>query len=126
VVLAFAPDGRTLAAGDWSGVVTLWDVTTRTERATLAAIEAKSFIDEVTAVTFAPDGSTLAVAIGRNVQLWDVATASLVVRLEGHTGNVKCLAYSPDGTLLASGGHDRTVRLWDVARYRAINPGARP
>jgi WD40 repeat protein len=54
------------------------------------------------------------------MQLWDVDTGRLVASLSGHAGKVLCLAYSPDGTLLASGGHDRTVRLWDVTAYRRV------
>ncbi len=112
--LAFSPDGQTLASGDYSGVVMLWDVTSGRLRATLQAQE-----DEITAVTFAPDGRTLATASGANVRLFDAATLQLLAKLEGHQGKVRCLAYSPDGTRLASGSYDQTVRLWDVAQYRA-------
>jgi WD40 repeat protein len=78
--------------------------------------------DEVTAVAFSPDGRVLAVAVDQGVQLWGVAVGRLLATLSGHAGKVKCLAYSPDGTLLASGAHDRTVRLWEVAGYRPMRP----
>jgi WD40 repeat protein len=73
------------------------------------------------------DGGTLAVAVGRVVQLWNVTTGNLVARLEGHEGKVRCLAYAPDGTRLASGGHDRTVQLWDndpIPAEDALSGGA--
>src|SRR5204863_10199343 len=36
--------------------------------------------------------------------------------MAGHSGNVTALAYSPDGTLLASGGSDASIILWDATK----------
>jgi WD40 repeat protein len=88
--LAFSPGGQTRATGERDGVVKLWDVTARTERATLVQCE-----DEVTAVAFNPDGRPLAVAVDRAAQLWEVATGPLVANLTGHEGNVPCPALAP-------------------------------
>ncbi len=113
MAVTFTPDGTTLASADFRGSIKLWDPAALTERGTLQGIG-----NEVSALTFAPDGRTLAVVVARAVQLWDVVTHRRVVSLEGHQGTVTCLAFSPDGKLLASGGHDRTIRLWDMTTYQ--------
>ncbi|HZU34420.1 MAG TPA: WD40 repeat domain-containing protein [Gemmataceae bacterium] len=119
--LAFSPDSRLLASGDFGGIVKLSDLTSLKPRASFMVSEDK-IADEAAALVFSPDGGTLAVAVGPTVQLWDVATGQLVTRLERHQKKVNCLAFSPDGTLLASGSYDHTVRLWDVAQYRTRTP----
>ncbi|MBI0300228.1 PD40 domain-containing protein [Streptomyces sp. PRKS01-29] len=121
-VVAFSPDGRTLAAGgtnDPGGeVVRLWDVASRTQRGEpLTGHEGG-----VEGLLFSPDGKTLAVSshVGDGVvRLWDVASRrQRGEALTGHEGGVGAMAFSPDGKTLAvsaSVGGDGLVRLWDTA-----------
>jgi len=43
-----------------------------------------------------------------------------MLTLAGHAAAVRCVAYSPDGALLASGGDDGVVRVWDLASRLAV------
>ena len=66
-------------------------------------------------LAFSPQGDLLASGSDRSISLWDVETGSLHTRLEGHSGVVVSLAFSPDGQILASGSADRSIRLWQLA-----------
>src|SRR5438552_12430957 len=44
-----------------------------------------------------------------------LVTIKELASLKGHDGAVRCVAYSPDGRMLASGSDDSTIKLWDVA-----------
>jgi WD40 repeat protein len=73
----------------------------------------------VWAVTFSPDGRTLATAGADGaVRLWDVTApvhpVALGEPLKGHIDRVKSVAFSPDGHTLASASLDHSVRLWDL------------
>ena len=49
-------------------------------------------------------------------ELFDISTQrNLIATLEGHTGRVNSVTFSPDGTTLASGSWDPSIKLWDVA-----------
>lgn len=67
-----------------------------------------------TKIAFGPNGSLVAMAVNENIQIIDVETQSIITTLEGHDADVRSLAFSPDGTKLASGGYDATIRQWAV------------
>ncbi len=65
------------------------------------------------AIAISPDGQRLAVASGIGVWLYDVVTLRELALL-AHTDQVTSVAFSLDGTMLASGTGDGTVKLWNV------------
>ncbi len=107
--LAFSPLPRQAAVGDAAGHITLWDLAKRQ-----AVGEMDLLQGPVSSLSYSPDGRMLAVA-GREEKAWlfDLKTTDRV-NLEGHTDLVRTVAFSPDGSGVATGSGDGTVRLWSA------------
>jgi WD40 repeat protein/predicted Ser/Thr protein kinase len=65
-------------------------------------------------ITFHPDGRRLFTSWGHLVQISDASSGEPLLLLQGHEDRVAAIAISPDGSRLASGAMDGTVRIWDT------------
>jgi periodic tryptophan protein 2 len=125
-LLALSPDGRSLIAIDVDGYAIVANV----ERKVIIA--RFSFKSEVSCVQFSPDGSLLAVGVGRSVQIWRSPTIdhlfshfSLVRTFTSCHENITSIEWSPSGRLLACGSLDLTTRIFYIPQAGEAMPSTR-
>lgn len=114
--VAFSPDGKKLAAGEWR-TVHLWDIETQEQ---IAAIEGHT--SWVRFVAFNPTGKHLASAGGLGNQvlrLWEVETQKPLAVLKDHTSSAWFLDFYPDGKILVSSNNGEFL-IWDVDAQKQI------
>ena len=76
-------------------------------------------------VAVSADGHLVATAsLDYLIRVFDGSTGDLIYTLEHHRDSAFCVAFSPDGSRLISGGRDGTVQLWNMATGERIS-GAR-
>jgi WD40 repeat protein len=125
--VVFSADGQVIASASGDGTLKLWETQSGQCLATLPA--EGGF---VSSVAFSPTQNLVAASCGDYaVRVWDYSALihsntskislgseheplQLIHTLRGHSNRVWCVAFSPQGHLLASGAEDCQVHLWDV------------
>lgn len=109
-----APQGWILATTSSYGQVRLWQVPGGEH---LQTLEGRA---DGKLLTASHDGRYLAASDQQSIRLWELPSRQTLATLEGHQGRLTCLAFSPDGEMLVSGGEDKTLRLWQPRENRHI------
>ena len=110
---AFSPDGERIVAsgcpytstrrrGPWYGT---WPPAGGSPRCQASNING---------LMFSPDGERLAGRYYPQAAIWDAWTGERLLTISGHSGDVFGVAFSRDGTRLATGSADGTARIWDA------------
>ena len=118
--VAFAPDGKTVAAGSGnqtSGEIRFYALPKGELNLTVKAPS------QVNALAFSPDGKTLMsgtgfliadARAGGGVQVWDALTGKQTGTLAGEGKVELSVAFAPDGTTVVAAGPDGVVSVWDL------------
>ena len=113
-LVAFSRDGRHVAAGGFGSIVTIWDWESRRRLGTVGGHHGG-----ITALAFSSDGARLATGDPTGlVKLTEVPAGKVRTSFRAHSlgHGVTTLAYSPDGTLVATASYlEPAVRLWGAA-----------
>jgi eukaryotic-like serine/threonine-protein kinase len=126
----WSPDGKRFASASDDGTVQIWDATTGGKLFTLGVSGIPRW-----AAAWSPEGRRLVSAFGNDlnqngfetVGVWDATTGRPLLAYSGHGASTSTvadgvlgLAWSRDGTLIASGGADATAQTWDARIGRTL------
>lgn len=122
--IAFSHDGRLIAAADEGAKIKFWDVASGQLVRTMVSPPVEGMTIQVVSLAFSPDGHSLATGEARVsnarkeyngvIKFWDLQTGHVVHEAVAHVMEPDSLAFSPNGQVLASGGADGGVKLWNT------------
>lgn len=113
--LAFAPDGRYLAAGMYANTIRLFDLTVPKEKTDVEPRALEGHQGVVYSLAWSINGRCLASAgFDRTVRVWEFVNGQQIASWVGHQGEVSAIAFHPHGRKVVSASHDTTLLVWDA------------
>jgi WD40 repeat protein len=117
--LAWLADASHIASGSFDGTVRIWNTSSGMCEQTLKMGEGRDA--QVHSIALADSGRVLVCGTaGGRAEVFETAHWTHVGTLNGHKGVVHCIESSPDGTRVATGSFDTTVRVWDIHTYSEL------
>ena len=110
--MTFSPNGKILAAGDYDGTISLWELPLKIDSLSITITEHNSL--PIKSLDFTSNNNFLASGSSDStVRISNVTNKNQDYVIHGHTTAVKCLKYLQDGKTVFSCGADGTFRFWD-------------
>lgn len=103
-------DGSGILTAATDGVVRLWDTQSHAE------IRNKPFDSAaaLSAAAISPDGNRVAVGVGGDAQIWDIAFGTQLAGADGPDSRITTIAWNPNQTQFATASADGALRVWDA------------
>lgn len=130
--LEFRPGRPQILFGSENGTIHLWQLDLGAESGYVEQLYLNAHAGAVSALAFSADGSRFLSAGAEAYShlpgdrqwaaiVWDMPTVAQQTILSGHQGLIRSSAFSPDGTTVATGADDGTLRFWDASSGASLS-----
>ena len=133
--ISYAPNSITIAAAVSKSTVKIWNIHTGACLKVIKVYEGARADDELmparenNPIEYAPNGQYLACTRGdlvvslnnSPISMWKTGTYKPTPGLKGHKNKIACLAYSPNGSFIASASEFGDIKIWDVVSLTCLH-----